>query len=222
MITIYKIIDFKGFNHGTYSTDVSLIERKEQIINKFITKSHVTGNYQFKQLLQFYQEKGEDFIKLIELQKLNSIAEEDLKIMIKAYNKRANIDNFNLKETLEVEDIKGKRLRFRENWKKYSRPTIITDSNNEILNTLSVDLKIDIGEVQDIIKYYSLFTIENMKQNKSTRIPIIGSFKTKKKIRRSELDRELVREHNTKLDKKYEQIQKQMLEDIDFEDYICN
>ena len=222
MITIYKIIDFKGFNHGTYSTDVSLIERKEQIINKFITKSHVTGNYQFKQLLEFYQEKGEEFINLVLLQELNSIDDEDLKIMIKAYNKRANIDNFNLKESLEVENVKGKRLRFRENWKKYSRPTIITDNNNEILNTLSKDLKVDIGEVEDIIKYYSLFTIENMKQNKSTRIPIIGSFKTKKKIRRSELDRELVKEFDLKKDKKYEAIQKQMLEDIDFEDYICN
>ena len=222
MISIYKIIDFKGFNHGTYSTDISLPERKEQIINKFITKSHVTGNYQFKQLLEFYQEKGEDFIVLVELQKLNRISDEDLRVMIKAYNKRANIDNFNLKESLEVENIKGKRLRFRENWKKYSRPTIITDNNNEILNTLSKDLKVEIGEVQDIVKYYSLFIIENMKQNKSTRIPIIGSFKTKKKIRRSELDRQLVREHNAKLDKKYEAIQKQMLEDIEFEDYICN
>ena len=222
MINVYKIIDFKGFNHGTYSTDVSLIERKEQIINKFITKSHVTGNYQFKQLLEFYQEKGEEFINLVLLQELNSIDDEDLKIMIKAYNKRANIDNFNLKESLEVENVKGKRLRFRENWKKYSRPTIITDNNNEILNTLSKDLKVDIGEVEDIIKYYSLFTIENMKQNKSTRIPIIGSFKTKKKIRRSELDRELVKEFDLKKDKKYEAIQKQMLEDIDFEDYICN
>ena len=98
MITIYKIIDFKGFNHGTFSTDISLIERKEQIINKFITKSHIGGNYQLRQLLQLYQDKGEEFIKLVLLQELISISDENLKIRIKAYNQRANVDYFKLKE----------------------------------------------------------------------------------------------------------------------------
>lgn len=205
MIIIYKVTDYLGEVLTVKTTTLSVEEKKEEITNKVLTGKKGNNNTMLEKLINDYSQIGDSFLSVIELEKIDySISEEMLEKRLQAYRKRCTHDNFKLKENLGFNpEVKGRKLRFYDSWIKHKRPSILTDANNSIIQEISKKLEINIEEIVDIIQLQSMFVIENTKKNVSTKIPIVGTFRKTKKIRRREL--------NNKNNEGY-----------DFNDYICN
>ena len=205
MIIIYKITDYQGEVLAVKTTTLSIEEKKEEILNKVLIGKKGNNNLMLEKLIKDYSEKGDSFLSVVELEKIDyDIDEDTLNKRLQAYRKRCTQDNFKLKEDVNFNiNVKGKRLRFYDSWVKHKRPSIVTDNSNEIIKEINKELEIDIEEIVDIIQFQSMFVIENIKKNVSTKIPIIGTFRKSKKLRRRELDR---KDNNG----------------YDFNDYVCN
>lgn len=205
MIIIYKVTDYLGEVLTVKTTTLSVEEKKEEITNKVLTGKKGNNNTMLEKLINDYSKIGDCFLSVIELEKIDYVISEDmLEKRLQAYRKRCTHDNFKLKENLGFNpEVKGRKLRFYDSWVKHKRPSILTDVNNSIIQEISKELEISIEEIVDIIQLQSMFVIENTKKNISTKIPIVGTFRKTKKIRRREL--------NNKNNEGY-----------DFNDYICN
>ena len=205
MIIIYKVTDYLGEVLTVKTTTLSVEEKKEEITNKVLTGKKGNNNIMLEKLINDYSKIGDSFLSVIELEKIDYVISEDmLEKRLQAYRKRCTHDNFKLKENLGFNpEVKGRKLRFYDSWVKHKRPSILTDVNNPVIQEISKELKINVEEIVDIIQLQSMFVIENTKKNISTKIPIVGTFRKTKKIRRREL--------NNKNNEGY-----------DFNDYICN
>lgn len=172
--TIYRVQDYKGFHVGVYATELTLEEKKEEIINNLLEKGKPDL------LLNNFREKGNESFELIELEELHNPEEKELKDKLLKYRKE--YAEIKVKQLYDKETLfrPVNRLIFSDTWSTFSRPSLNTSKSNPIIEKLSKELKIDINDSVDIIKNISLFVIDNMSIHEVTRIPYLGSFKIKK------------------------------------------
>jgi hypothetical protein len=187
MIIIYKLIGANNVNYGVSSTEVSFEEEKENIINLYLTnKISISDKYTYLNITKLCVENDINKFALCEIIRYDYVPKDKLIIMLRAYQKRNNKILHKKETVISYENVKGKKLNFRTNWEKFKRPTIIANENNEVLQKVSRKLSIDIEEVCDVVKYLSMYINESLKVREPVRIPVIGSFRTKKNIFRKE------------------------------------
>ena len=187
MIVIYKVYGKDDICYGVSSTELSLLEEKEKILNLYLTRNITNSDkYFWIKIKELCENNNIEDFGLVGIDEFKDISNERLNLILRAYRRRLVKSKFKKQVVTEHINIKGKKLKFNDGWEKFARPSIISTVDNPLIRNLGNKYSIDNEEVTDIIKYLSLFIIENMKIKKGTRIPIIGCFKTKKYIFRRE------------------------------------
>lgn len=181
-MVIYSIVDRNNVSHKISSEHRKTIsEIKEEEVSRLIRM-----RYHIPSLLEDFILYGEEAFTVVVLEeKKGDITNQaELASLLVWANERIdyytnNPDFVNHLPYTDKVFLTPELITERKHWRIYAKETVGVNGNNSHLRETALAIGLDFKTAKEIIKCYSLFIVECIKNLTPVRVPILGAFKLK-------------------------------------------